>query len=130
MTGTGSVSTSLLVPVAEAAVAEAPSVVPTVTAGKEEAASSAARRRMCRRKEDICSAVEGAVAAGTGSVSTYMLVPAAEAAVAVAPSVTPTATSGEEEAAGVAAVDAAADVASSAAGGAVAGRWEADSLLA
>ena len=56
-------ATSLLVLVAEAAVAVAPSAVPTVTSGEEKVASSVGRRRMCRRKEDICSAVGGAVVA-------------------------------------------------------------------
>ena len=67
---------------------------------------------MCRRKEDICSAVGGAVATGAGSVSTSTLVPAAEVAVALAPSVVPSATSGKEEAAGVAAADVAVAMAS------------------
>ena len=104
--------------VAEAAFAVAPSVAPTFTSGEGgvasvsatdaavAVASPAARRRMYRRKEDMCSAVGGAVVVGTGSVSTSMPVSAAEAAVAVAPAAVPTVTSGEEEAARVAAADA------------------------
>ena len=59
-----------------------------------------------------------AVVTGAGSVSTPILVPAAEVAVALAPSVVPPATSREEEAAGVAAADVAVAMASSAVGGA------------
>ena len=44
--GTGSVSTSIPVPTAEAAVAVVPSAVPTVTSGEEEAAGGGSRRRM------------------------------------------------------------------------------------
>ena len=54
-------------------------------------ALSATRLRMCRRKEDMCSAVGGAVAAGIGSVSTSAPVSVAEAAAAVAQSAVPTA---------------------------------------
>ena len=79
--GVASVSTSIPASVAGAAVAKAPSAVSTVISGKGEADStgavdvdvavalSARRLRVCRRKEDMCSAVGGAVSAGTGSVS-------------------------------------------------------------
>ena len=53
-------------------------------------AASAARRRMYERKEDMCSALGGAVVAGTGSVPTCTPTPAAEAAVTVVPAVVPT----------------------------------------
>ena len=52
-------------------------------------ALSAARRRMYERKEDMRSAVGGGATVGLGSVSTSMPVPAAEAAVAVAPAAVP-----------------------------------------
>ena len=81
---------------------------------------------MCRRKEDICPVVGGAVAAGTGSVPTSIPVPAAEAADAVGPSAVPTVISGEEEAARVVAADAVVAVTSSAAGGTVTEKWEAE----
>ena len=98
---------SIRVPAAEAAVAVAPSAVPTVASGEEEAASSVTCWRMRRRKEDTCSAVVGgATLAGLGTVPTSIPASTAEAAVAVGPSSAPTITSGEGEAARVATADA------------------------
>ena len=132
----GAVSDTHKEEAARAAAADAAAtVLPSATGGVAapragSAAMSAARRRACRRKEDMCSVVGGAVAVGTGSVSTSMPASAAEAAVAVAPTAVSTVTSGEEEAARVAATDAVGIAVSSAAGGGMIGKWEAELLPA
>ena len=89
-------------------------------------ASSAARRRMYERKEDMCSAVGGAVVVGTGSVPTSMSTPAVEVAVAVAPAAVSTVASREEEAARIMAADVVGIVVSSAASEGILGKWGAE----
>ena len=120
---------------AKAGLAAAPSLTYTFTSGEGcvasvsavgaavAVASSAARRRTCERKEDMCSAVGGAVVIGTGSVPTSMPTSTVKTAVAVAPAAVPPVASREEEAARVVAADVVGTVVSSAVIEGILGKW-------
>ena len=90
-------------------------------------ASSVTRRRTYERKEDMSSALGGAVVAGTGSVPTAsMPTPAVEVAVAVALATVSTVASRKGEAFRIVAVEVTGAVASSVASEGTVGKWEAE----
>ena len=89
-------------------------------------ASSATLRRMYERKEDMCPVVGGTAVIGTGPVSTSMSTPAAEVAVAVAPTTVSTDAPREGEVVRIVMVEATDIVASSAASEGTVGKWGAE----
>ena len=123
---------------AKAGLAVAPSLASALTSGEESVASvpaadaavavvsSAIRRRMYERKEDMRSAVGGAVAIGTRSVSTSMPTPAVEVAVAVAPAMASAVSSREGEAARIVTVEVTGTATSPAVSEGIVEKWEAE----
>jgi hypothetical protein len=99
-----------------------------VTAGAAVAvASSATLRRMYERKEDMSSALGGAVVARTGSVPTAsMPTPAVEVVVSMALATVSTVASRKGEAFRVVTVEVTGAVASSVASEGTVGKWEAE----
>jgi len=90
-------------------------------------ASSATLRRMYERKEDMSSALGGAVVAGTGSVPiASMPTPAMEVAVSVALATVSTVASRKGEAFRIVTVEVTGAVASSVASEGTVGKWEAE----
>ena len=89
-------------------------------------ASSVTRRRTYERKEDMCSALGGAVVAGTGSVSTSMPTPVVEVAVAVALATVSTVVSRKGGAFRIVMVEVAVAAASSVASEGTVGKWGAE----
>ena len=88
--------------------------------------SSATLRRMYERKEEMCLAVGGTVAIGTGSVPTSMPTPAVEVAVAVALATVSTVASRKGEASRIVTVEVAVAVAPSVASEGTVEKWGAE----